>query len=116
MWSPVYQAGADVMKRIGTPMIGGVIRSAILNFLIYPVIYVIWRKRSLPSEPPTGLAGLWNQGSAQDFTAVFLVGIGIAAVYFSWSSGIGNSIFKSADPKMPVAKVTQSRRCEGFHS
>jgi copper/silver efflux system protein len=23
MWSPVYQAGADVMKRIATPMIGG---------------------------------------------------------------------------------------------
>jgi hypothetical protein len=36
-----------------------------------------------------------------------LVGIVIAAAYFSWSSGIGDSIFKSADPKMPVAKVTQ---------
>jgi Cu(I)/Ag(I) efflux system membrane protein CusA/SilA len=57
MWSPVYQAGADVMKRIATPMIGGVITSAILNLLIYPVIYVIWRKRSLPSEPPAGLSG-----------------------------------------------------------
>src|SRR5262249_8951320 len=47
MWSPAYQAGADVMKRIAAPMIGGVITSAILNLLIYPVIYVIWRKRSL---------------------------------------------------------------------
>ena len=47
MWSPVYQAGVDVMKRIATPMIGGVITSAVLNLLIYPVIYVIWRKRSL---------------------------------------------------------------------
>ena len=36
------------MKRIATPMIGGVITSAILNLLIY----VIWRKRSLPAEPP----------------------------------------------------------------
>jgi Cu(I)/Ag(I) efflux system membrane protein CusA/SilA len=52
MWSPAYQAGADVMKRIATPMIGGVITSAILNLLIYPVIYVIWRKRSLPPESP----------------------------------------------------------------
>ena len=49
MWSPVYQAGADVMKRIATPMIGGVVTSAILELLIYPVIYVIWRKRELPS-------------------------------------------------------------------
>jgi Cu(I)/Ag(I) efflux system membrane protein CusA/SilA len=47
MWSPDYQAGADVMKRIAAPMIGGVVTSAILNLLIYPVIYVIWRKRQL---------------------------------------------------------------------
>jgi copper/silver efflux system protein len=47
MWSPATQAGADVMKRIAAPMIGGVITSAILELLIYPVIYVIWRKRGL---------------------------------------------------------------------
>jgi Cu(I)/Ag(I) efflux system membrane protein CusA/SilA len=47
MWSPAMQAGADVMKRIATPMIGGVITSAFLNLLIYPVIYVIWKKRGL---------------------------------------------------------------------
>src|SRR5207244_1875967 len=50
MWSPVTQTGADVMKRIATPMIGGVISSAILNLLIYPVIYVIWRRRDLPDK------------------------------------------------------------------
>jgi hypothetical protein len=47
MWSPVTQAGADVMKRIAAPMIGGVVTSAILELLIYPVIYVIWRRREL---------------------------------------------------------------------
>jgi len=50
MWSPVMQTGADVMKRIATPMIGGVISSAVLNLLIYPVIYVIWRRRELPEK------------------------------------------------------------------
>jgi len=50
MWSPALQAGADVMKRIATPMIGGVITSAILELLLYPVIYVLWRKRDLPSN------------------------------------------------------------------
>ncbi len=50
MWSPALQAGADVMKRIATPMIGGVVTSAILELLIYPVIYVIWRKRELPDQ------------------------------------------------------------------
>jgi Cu(I)/Ag(I) efflux system membrane protein CusA/SilA len=47
MWSPVTQAGADVMKRIATPMIGGIVTSAILELLIYPVIFVIWKKRGL---------------------------------------------------------------------
>jgi Cu(I)/Ag(I) efflux system membrane protein CusA/SilA len=47
MWSPVTQAGADVMKRIATPMIGGVVTSAILELLIYPVIFVLWRERGL---------------------------------------------------------------------
>jgi copper/silver efflux system protein len=49
MWSPAYQVGADVMKRIAAPMIGGIVTSAILNLLIYPVIYVMWRKQDLPS-------------------------------------------------------------------
>jgi hypothetical protein len=50
MWSPAMQAGADVMKRIAAPMIGGVVTSAILELLIYPVIYVIWRRRELPEK------------------------------------------------------------------
>src|SRR5258705_8647146 len=50
MWSPATQAGADVMKRIAAPMIGGVVTSAILELLIYPVIFVIWRRRSLPKD------------------------------------------------------------------
>src|SRR5438876_11288044 len=50
MWSPVMQAGADVMKRIAAPMIGGVVTSAILELLIYPVIYVIWRRGELPDR------------------------------------------------------------------
>ena len=50
MWSPTTQAGADVMKRIAAPMIGGIVTSAILELLIYPVIFVIWKRRSLP-EP-----------------------------------------------------------------
>src|SRR5216110_2175993 len=50
MWSPTLQAGADVMKRIATPMIGGIITSAILELLIFPVIYVICRKRELAEK------------------------------------------------------------------
>ena len=50
MWSPATQAGADVMKRIATPMIGGIVTSAIMELLIYPVIYILWKKRGLKSQ------------------------------------------------------------------
>jgi copper/silver efflux system protein len=41
MWSS--GAGADVMKRIAAPMVGGIITSFILELLIYPAIYVLWK-------------------------------------------------------------------------
>jgi copper/silver efflux system protein len=47
MWSPATEAGADVMKPIATPMIGGIVTSAIMELLIYPVIFALWKKRGL---------------------------------------------------------------------
>ncbi len=49
MWSPITQTGADVMKRIATPMVGGVVTSAFLELLLYPVIFFLWRKTNLGS-------------------------------------------------------------------
>jgi Cu(I)/Ag(I) efflux system membrane protein CusA/SilA len=45
LWS--HGAGADVMKRIATPMVGGVITSTALNLLIYPAIYFFWRSQKI---------------------------------------------------------------------
>jgi len=41
MWG--HGAGADTMKRIAAPMVGGVITSFLLELLIYPVIFEIWK-------------------------------------------------------------------------
>ncbi|MEI6315091.1 MAG: efflux RND transporter permease subunit, partial [Syntrophus sp. (in: bacteria)] len=41
-----HGTGADVMKRIAAPMIGGVITSTILELIIYPAIYMLWKGRS----------------------------------------------------------------------
>jgi Cu(I)/Ag(I) efflux system membrane protein CusA/SilA len=55
MWS--HGAGADVMKRIAAPMVGGVVTSGIMELLVYPVIYFIWRSRGLTqSAIPTAAA------------------------------------------------------------
>ena len=43
MWS--MGAGSDMMKRIAAPMIGGIFTSFILELLIYPPIYLIWKSR-----------------------------------------------------------------------
>ena len=45
LWST--GAGADVMKRIATPMIGGVVTSTLMELLVYPALFYLWRKRSL---------------------------------------------------------------------
>jgi Cu(I)/Ag(I) efflux system membrane protein CusA/SilA len=37
--------GSDMMKRIAAPMIGGVFTSFILELLVYPPIYAIWKWR-----------------------------------------------------------------------
>ncbi len=41
MWSA--GAGADVMKRIAAPMIGGIFTSFIMELVIYPAIYEVWK-------------------------------------------------------------------------
>jgi Cu(I)/Ag(I) efflux system membrane protein CusA/SilA len=44
MWS--VGAGSDVMKRIAAPMIGGLLTSFLMELLIYPVIYYVWKAHS----------------------------------------------------------------------
>lgn len=51
MWS--IGAGADVMKRIAAPMIGGLITSFLLELLIYPVVFYLWKQRSYFNNPIT---------------------------------------------------------------
>ena len=41
MWST--GAGADVMKRVAAPMVGGIFTSFILELMVYPVVYEIWK-------------------------------------------------------------------------
>jgi Cu(I)/Ag(I) efflux system membrane protein CusA/SilA len=35
--------GSDVMKRIGAPLIGGVFTSFVLELLVYPAVYEVWK-------------------------------------------------------------------------
>ena len=44
MWS--VGTGADMMKRVVAPMVGGLVTSFILELLVYPPIYEIWKWNS----------------------------------------------------------------------
>ncbi len=55
MWS--HGAGADVMKRIAAPMVGGVVTSGIMELMVYPVIFFIWRGRKLDKNMHPTAAG-----------------------------------------------------------
>jgi len=48
MWS--HGTGADVMKRIAAPMVGGVVTSVMMELAVYPVIYYLWKGWKLRKE------------------------------------------------------------------
>jgi hypothetical protein len=57
--------GSDVMKRIAAPMVGGIFTSFVLELVVYPPIYQVWRwnfdlKRRLAREAANG------EGARQD--------------------------------------------------
>jgi copper/silver efflux system protein len=43
--------GADVMKRIAAPMVGGMVSSTVLTLVVIPAIYYLWRAWQVRREP-----------------------------------------------------------------
>jgi Cu(I)/Ag(I) efflux system membrane protein CusA/SilA len=52
LWS--HGTGADTMKRIALPMVGGVITSTVMELVVYPAIFYIWRRKHVVA--PTSVA------------------------------------------------------------
>ena len=49
MWS--MGSGADVMKRVAAPMVGGLFTSFLMELLVYPAIYLLWKRRDISENP-----------------------------------------------------------------
>jgi len=48
LWST--GTGSEIMKRIAAPMVGGIVTSFILELLVYPAVYLVWRESALARE------------------------------------------------------------------
>ena len=48
LWST--GTGADVMKRIAAPMVGGLVTSFLLELTVYPALFAIWKRRGLRAD------------------------------------------------------------------
>ncbi len=46
LWSD--GTGADVMKRIAAPMVGGLVSSFLLELAVYPALFALWKGREIP--------------------------------------------------------------------
>ena len=92
MWST--GAGADVMKRIAAPMIGGLFTSFLMELLVYPAVYLLWRKRELPpeEEEQASLLGRWHWLAIGTGALVALV---VAVVMFIPRGGKAQPLYPS---------------------
>ena len=68
MWTT--GTGADVMKRIAAPMIGGMVSSTILTLLVIPILYALWRGRFVPIGAPPLLTGIDRSLQEQEGNSV----------------------------------------------
>jgi Cu(I)/Ag(I) efflux system membrane protein CusA/SilA len=62
MWS--IGTGSDVMKRIAAPMVGGIFTSFILELLVYPVVYELWKRKTI-AEPFNALGSEERQSEPE---------------------------------------------------
>ena len=54
LWS--HGTGADVMKRIAAPMVGGMLTATVLTLVVIPAIYLLWRRWQLRRGHRVGAA------------------------------------------------------------
>ncbi|HSK75369.1 MAG TPA: CusA/CzcA family heavy metal efflux RND transporter [Thermoanaerobaculia bacterium] len=94
LWSTA--AGADVMKRIAAPMIGGLVTSFLLELLVYPAIYKIWKRRT---ELRHLAAGPERTPAMKSKAALFL------ALTFAALSALGLTACAQPEPAHEAAAV-----------
>lgn len=92
MWAPVTETGADAMKRMAAPMVGGLVTSFILELTIYPAIFVVWKQAELQGVtavlrdflPSRGKKAKTDKKPASWFWKVLLAALAVGALLWVW--------------------------------
>ncbi len=96
-------AGAEIMKRVAAPMLGGLATSAFLTLEVLPVLYTIWRshqlrrsiREGLPLETVIGKVPAWARGGRGETSE----GVGSG---YDYDYGFGG--VQAVSARSPVAK------------
>jgi copper/silver efflux system protein len=92
-------SGADVMKRIAAPMVGGLVTSAFLTLEIVPVVYTYWRYEQL----------LWRRASvSQQHVMTYATNIAVASICLLASVGIAKVYGVTTPSWFPWVLVTSA--------
>jgi len=70
LWS--QGTGADVMKRIAAPMVGGMVTSTLLTLIVIPAIYSLWKEWEVGRRDrliPRGFAAASREDAGQSVIA-----------------------------------------------
>ena len=81
LWSS--GTGADVMKRIAAPMVGGLVTSFVLELLVYPALFAIWKGREIRQRAGT-CSRVPRRAVARRSSSFLLLAVGslvLSAVY-----------------------------------
>jgi len=94
-------SGADVMKRLAAPMVGGLLTSAFLTLEIIPVIYTYWRQEQLLHErlaelAPARRASLRASAAVHGLAWLVLAGLGVAMIYVDVAASYARLLAGSA--------------------
>ncbi|HXI57874.1 MAG TPA: efflux RND transporter permease subunit [Polyangia bacterium] len=86
-------SGADVMKRIAAPMVGGLLTSAFLTLEIIPVVVTYWRLEQLlwqrlTTAAPERLRGLQHAAAAIALGASLAAALAVGRVYVTMPGGL----------------------------
>ena len=73
LWS--QGTGADMMKRIAAPMVGGMVSSTILTLVVIPAIYSLWRERELARQARRAPGSVTASTSAEEIEQGKLTGV-----------------------------------------